>query len=117
MRVLVLYADDQSSNLGVRALARGAASLADRAFPGCEVDFASYGTKGLPARVGDTRRLLRSRVTPKDPLRTWLAGFDLVLDMRAGDSFADIYGRSRLLNVYLRPAAKLSRAVRSWPGC
>ncbi|WP_028047334.1 polysaccharide pyruvyl transferase family protein [Cellulomonas sp. URHE0023] len=98
MRVLVLYADDQSSNLGVRALARGAAALAESAYPGCEVSFASYGTKGLPARVGDTRRLLRARVTRNDPLRTWLAGFDLVLDMRAGDSFADIYGRSRLLN-------------------
>ncbi|MDM7830692.1 polysaccharide pyruvyl transferase family protein [Cellulomonas edaphi] len=98
MHVLVLYADDQSSNLGVRALARGAAALADRAFPGCDVSYASYGTRGIPVPVGSNRRLVRARVAPGDPLRSWLGTFDLVLDMRAGDSFADIYGARRLVN-------------------
>ena len=51
MQVLVLYADDQSSNLGVRALARGAASLAESAYPGCEIAFASLRDQGT-ARAG-----------------------------------------------------------------
>ena len=40
-------------------------------------------------------------MTPRDELVDWLKGFDLVVDTRAGDSFADIYGLMRHLTMSL----------------
>ena len=97
MRVLTLWADDRSSNLGVRALARGTAALVARAHPGAEVVAVHYGGSTAPTPVGDWRRLLRARLDPREPLLDWLGGFDLAVDTRAGDSFADIYGARRLV--------------------
>ncbi len=96
MRVLILWADDRSSNLGVRALAQGTAALVERAHPGSEVVHLHYGSGTSPTPVGDWRRLLRSRLDPREPLLDWLGGFDLAVDTRAGDSFSDIYGHKRL---------------------
>lgn len=96
MKVLITWADHQSTNLGVRALADGAAALADLAWPGVEVDFVGYGASPAPMRVARPRALLREAVTRKHGLRAWLRGYDVVLDTRAGDSFADIYGLPRL---------------------
>ncbi len=96
MRVLVLWADDRSSNLGVRALAAGTAALVERAHPGAEVTFLHYGSKTSPTPVGDWRRLARARLDPREPLRDWLGAFDFAVDTRAGDSFADLYGLRRL---------------------
>jgi polysaccharide pyruvyl transferase WcaK-like protein len=96
VRVLTLWADDLSSNLGVRALARGTAALVERAHPGAEVVALHYGSGTAPTPVGDWRRLLRARLDPREPLVEWLRGFDLAVDTRAGDSFADIYGLRRL---------------------
>lgn len=101
MRVLVLWADDHSSNLGVRALARGTAALVERAHPGSDVVHLHYGSKTSPTPVGDWRRLLRSRLDPREPLMDWFGGFDLAVDTRAGDSFSDIYGQRRLANLSL----------------
>ena len=97
VRALVLWADHRSSNLGVRVLAAGAAALVEQVHPGAEVVHLHYGSGTAPTPVGDWRRLVRSRVDPREPLRDWLAGFDLVVDTRAGDSFADIYGLRRLV--------------------
>ena len=97
MRVLTLWADDRSSNLGVRALARGTAALVERAHPGAEVVAVHYGSGTAPTPVGDWRRLARARLDPREPLIDWLRGFDLAIDTRAGDSFADIYGTRRLV--------------------
>jgi polysaccharide pyruvyl transferase WcaK-like protein len=36
-------------------------------------------------------------VTRRHGLRAWVRGFDLVIDTRSGDSFADIYGLDRLV--------------------
>ncbi|WP_375426025.1 polysaccharide pyruvyl transferase family protein [uncultured Friedmanniella sp.] len=96
MRALVLWADDNSSNLGVRALAAGTAALVQRAYPGTEMTFLAYGSGVAPVRVGDPKVLAKEMVTNRGGLRDWLRGFDLVLDTRAGDSFADIYGLNRL---------------------
>ncbi|MDM7855580.1 polysaccharide pyruvyl transferase family protein [Cellulomonas alba] len=97
MRVLVLWADDHSSNLGVRALAQGTHALVEQAFPGAEVAHLQYGKGPAPMPVGDTRRLLRARFG-RSAMREWLGGFDLAVDTRAGDSFADVYGLGRLTN-------------------
>lgn len=96
MRALVLWADDRSSNLGVRALAAGTAALVRRAHPGATVEHVHYGSRTAPSPVGDWRPLVRARLDPRVPLRDWLASFDLAVDTRAGDSFADIYGLRRL---------------------
>ncbi|WP_164984059.1 polysaccharide pyruvyl transferase family protein [Cellulomonas endophytica] len=96
MRVLTLWADDRSSNLGVRALARGSAALAEQAFPGVEVVHLAWGQGPAPVGVGDWRRVVKDRVSRPSKLQEWLGGFDLAIDTRAGDSFADIYGMKRL---------------------
>lgn len=101
MRALVLWADDRSPNLGVRALAHGTAALVRRAFPEAEVDFQSFGRGPAPAPIGGPRPLLREHATGRNGLRRWLAGYDLVVDTRSGDSFADIYGQQRLLAMTL----------------
>ncbi|WP_375433328.1 polysaccharide pyruvyl transferase family protein [uncultured Friedmanniella sp.] len=96
MRALVLWADDTSPNLGVQALAAGSAALVQRAYPGAELSFLSYGRGEAPVKVGDPRALGKEMVTGRAGLKGWLRGFDLVVDTRAGDSFADIYGLNRL---------------------
>ena len=96
MRALVLWADDRSPNLGVRALAHGSAALLRRAFDDVEVDFQGSGRGVAPVPVGGERQLLREHVTGHHGLRRWIEGYDLVLDTRSGDSFTDIYGLPRL---------------------
>lgn len=96
MRALVAWADDTSRNLGVRALAQGAAALAARAWPGAEIDFQNFGRGAAPMPVGRLRGLVREGVTGRYGLVHWLSGYDVVLDTRSGDSFSDIYGMRRL---------------------
>ncbi|GEL94966.1 hypothetical protein CCO02nite_16240 [Cellulomonas composti] len=96
--MLVLWADDRSTNLGVRALAAGTAELAQRSWPGAEVVHLYYGSAVSPMPLGSWRRLVQARFDPRLPLRDWLADFDVAIDTRGGDSFADIYGRGRLLS-------------------
>lgn len=96
MRVLVLWADDHSHNLGVRALAEGTAEIARRAWGGDVVvrlqDFGP-GASGRPlggrAVAGDVGRA-------HGPVKELLRGADVVIDTGAGDSFTDIYGPKRL---------------------
>lgn len=99
MRVLVLWADDGSSNLGVRALAEGSAALVRSVWPQAQVDFQQYGRGSAPMGIGSPKSLAREWVTGRHGLRTWLRSFDLIVDTRSGDSFADIYGVQRLLSM------------------
>lgn len=94
MRVLILWAEPGSANLGVRVLGEGAAALARQAFGEVEVEHQGYGPGGSPVPLGSSKRML-ARLARPDAVSAWLSGFDLVLDTRAGDSFADIYGRPR----------------------
>lgn len=96
MRILVLWADDRSPNLGVRVLGAGTEALARRVWPEAEVVFYNYGTRTAPVRLGSAAAVAREAVTRKGKLREWFADFDLIMDTRAGDSFADIYGLPRL---------------------
>lgn len=96
MRVLTLWAQDASSNLGVRVLGEGTSALVRLAHPGSEVVCQSYRQGPAPVNIGVPRTLLRERVTDRAGLRSWVRSFDYVVDMRAGDSFADIYGLQRL---------------------
>ncbi len=95
MKVLVLWADASSPNLGVRALAEGAKSLVHTVWPTASVEFQSFGAGAAPIPIRE-RTLVKEQFTRTSPLRSWLSGYDLVVDMRWGDSFSDIYGVRRL---------------------
>jgi polysaccharide pyruvyl transferase WcaK-like protein len=101
MKALVLWANDSSSNLGVRALGAGTEALLRRLDPAIEVLHQGYGPGDAPVRIGDPRRQLRRLVRDADGLVDWVRTFDVVIDTRAGDSFADIYGLGRLLTMNL----------------
>jgi len=95
-RVLVSWAEQTTANLGVRVLAEGAAALVRRVDPLAEIVTQSYGHGPAPVNIGIPRALLREAVLNSRGGRDWIRSFDLVVDMRAGDSFADIYGRLRI---------------------
>lgn len=95
-RVLVLWADAHSSNLGVQALAAGTKYLVSAIAKSAEVSHLSYG----PARSKNikltARNLSLAMLGMNKELTAFLATFDLVVDTGAGDSFSDIYGMRRL---------------------
>lgn len=101
MRALVLWSEPASANLGVRALAEGTSALVRSAFPGAEVALQGYGPGDAPVRIGSARTHVKRLLRRSDELTQWVGGFDLVVDTRAGDSFADIYGIERLLTMSL----------------
>lgn len=105
MRALVLWADDTSANLGVRALAQGTTALLRRAFPDVETVTQNYGAATAPVRMGDRKALTVERWTRRGGLGDWLGDFDLAVDSRSGDSFADIYGQARLAAMSAAAAA------------
>jgi colanic acid/amylovoran biosynthesis protein len=96
MRVLVLWADDRSPNLGVRVLGAGTEALTRRVWPDAEFVFYNYGARTAPVRLGSVAEVGKEAVLRRQGLAEWFRGFDLVMDTRAGDSFADIYGLKRL---------------------
>ena len=112
MRALILWSDPRSTNLGVRVLAAGTGALV-RAALGCDTELAyqGYGPGDAPVRIGDPRRLVRRLLHLSDELIDWLRGFDLVVDTRAGDSFSDIYGLPRHLNMSLVHEAVLRAKI------
>lgn len=96
MQVLILWADDQSPNLGVRVLGAGTEAIARRAWPQANIVFYNYGARTGPVRLGSMKDLGLEAVLRRRGLAAWFASFDVILDTRAGDSFADIYGIQRL---------------------
>lgn len=97
MRTLVLGADTQSTNLGVRVLAEGSAALVQRVFGDCEVVYLNSGVSTAPSPVGSWKTLVKERMRRDRRLKRWFSEFDLVIDTRSGDSFTDIYGMPRLV--------------------
>lgn len=95
-RVLILWADNSSPNLGVRALGCGTEALVRRVWPNAQITFQNYGTRSPHLPFGRLRSLFREQLTGRLGMQKWLAGFDLVIDTRSGDSFSDIYGLRRL---------------------
>jgi colanic acid/amylovoran biosynthesis protein len=95
VRVLILWADNDSKNLGVRALALGAEALCRRAWGEVQISHATYGFKEVPVRLWSQKDLGTEWLIRRRGFARWIAGFDVVLDTRAGDSFADIYGPRR----------------------
>lgn len=102
MRALILWAEPASTNLGVQVLAAGTAAMARRAFGShLNVSYQGYGPGDAPAELGRDPRLALRIIRPRDQVADWMRSFDLVLDTRAGDSFADVYGLPRLRRMSL----------------
>lgn len=95
MRILVLWADEQSPNLGVRSLARGSRDLIAAVWPDAQFEFADFTSRPPQVPWGRVRSLVKERVLGRLGMRRWLERFDLVWDTRSGDSFSDIYGSHR----------------------
>ncbi|WP_114559658.1 polysaccharide pyruvyl transferase family protein [Desertihabitans aurantiacus] len=110
MRALILWAEPGSTNLGVRVLAEGAEALARQAFGDVEVSHQGYGPGDAPVPLGSNRRMA-ARLVREDEVVDWLRTFDVVLDTRAGDSFADIYGLPRHRRMSLLHEAVLRAGV------
>ena len=103
-KILVLWANETTPNLGVRALAAGSKTLIHRAWPDADVRIHGTGAGGQlgndgPMNIGHLPPLVKERFVGRRGLEDWLTSFDLVFDTRAGDSFADVYGRRRLLKM------------------
>lgn len=89
--VLVLWAELESPNFGVRALAQG---LADGLPSDWNVRFASHRTP-LDSGPLALKSLILAATLPSHPIRRELGRYDLILDVGEGDSFASIYGAKR----------------------
>lgn len=95
-RVLIAWADAQATNLGVRALSEGTEALVRSVKPDAVLELQSYRQGSAPINIGVPRSLAREFVLDSRAGRSWMKRFDLVIDTRQGDSFADIYGLTRL---------------------
>lgn len=105
MKALVLWATPTHPNLGVAALAVGSEMLLRKAFgPDIDVRFHATGGADLPGNDGPVNishagPLLMQRLRQPGLIRDWITSFDIILDTRAGDSFADIYTLKRLVKM------------------
>lgn len=101
MRVLVLWADGRSANLGVRVLAEGMAQLARDAW-GDDIEVVQQDFNPNASGFSlDRKGIFKDLGRPRGPVKKFMKQFDVVLDTGAGDSFTDIYGLKRLaLMVY-----------------
>lgn len=95
MKVLVLWAHEESPNLGVAALARGSEVLLRQTWPDADVTLVNFGRRPEGFFIGSPRAMLRERVTGRHGMMRWLRQFDVVWDTRSGDSMTDIYGEGR----------------------
>lgn len=113
MRGLILWADEYSSNLGVRVLAAGNAAMLEKAAPGIEIEYQSFSRPRRELPLGRLRSIVRERVTSERGMQDWFKSFDVIVDTRAGDSFADIYGlrRHRIMSAAFEFAAQSGTPV------
>lgn len=98
MRILVLWADEDSPNLGVQALAAGTARVVREAWPSAQVDIENH-TAGPWPRWAPPLSTARAFVGGDRKERYRLSKYDLVVDTASGDSFTDIYGMKRLFQM------------------
>lgn len=103
MRVLALWANAENSpNLGVRALSSGAAVFARSLWgPNCHVEFQDFGADSSGVSFGKPALLSEALPWRESIIDARLRGFDVVLDTGAGDSFTDIYGYRRVVQMHV----------------
>jgi colanic acid/amylovoran biosynthesis protein len=98
VKILILWADHHSGNLGIQALARGTEAVVRRVWPEADVDVEVH-TPGPWPRFVPALSFARAWVGGDRAERARLSAYDLVIDTGSGDSFADIYGMRRLLQM------------------
>jgi colanic acid/amylovoran biosynthesis protein len=117
IRVGLLWHSLNSSNLGVTALTISNITLLNDAAreAGRSVEFVILGWHSPAPLQADVKNLTIKGISPRkvlDPraLYRWVRQCDIVLDISAGDSFADIYGAKRfLVNVLAKLVVVLAR--------
>ena len=117
IKVGLLWHSVNSDNLGVVALTVSNIAIVEAVAKelGESVTFEVYGWRDPGAdqisRPNVTIRPMGTReIIDPSKLRRWAKGCDVVLDISAGDSFADIYGARRFVyNVLAKFAVYLSR--------
>lgn len=96
VRVLILWANPRSANLGVQVISRGIETIVSGTWSDALVEFQDF--VGLQGAVGfDKHTFFRDVLSCNGPIARRIADFDLVIDSGAGDSFSDIYGVGRQL--------------------
>lgn len=100
-RVLILWADGKSPNLGVQVLGAGAASVA-RGVWGQETVINLQDFAGTQTGVGmGIKAIAKEFLGRKRTIRDFLKSHQFVLDTGAGDSFTDIYGFKRMITIFI----------------
>lgn len=110
LKVLVLWANDRSANLGVRVLAEGAEMLAKRAWGSSTVvDFQDFGPGADDQIAFAGKPVIQDLLSRRGRISEKIARYDVILDTGAGDSFADIYGLKRL--AWMVNASRVAKRV------
>lgn len=105
-KVLVLWADPDAENYGLRALAEGVRVML-RSSGASEVVFHSHNTPNTPLTK---KKVLADLPRRRGPIVDYFSHFDLIVDTGGGDSFTDIYGVRRLvLQRYMYEAARRAK--------
>lgn len=108
LRIGLLWHSISSANLGVGALTNAQFSILESIAKKLNITFEyvvwgtsgelSYVPDGLNVKIGDSTSLKRLLLA-KTSLISEMKSCDLVLDIGEGDSFADIYGGVRFINL------------------
>jgi len=100
VKVLILWANSVNApNLGVRALSEGAAALIKETWgEDTQVAFQDFGAGSSDVSFGKSGVFLEL-FSGRHPISARLSEFDLIFDTGAGDSFTDIYGLKRTVQV------------------
>ncbi len=113
LNVGLLWHSINSGNLGVGALTVSNIALASRAAEraGVRPNFTVVGFRDRSPQYVAVPSLQIDAKTLLDPRRYWteLKGFDCLLDIGGGDSFADIYGAKRFAYLWLTKALAIAR--------
>lgn len=113
LNVGLLWHSINSGNLGVGALTVSNIALASRAAEraGVRPNFTVVGFRDRSPQYVAVPSLQIDAKTLLDPRRYWteLKGFDCLVDIGGGDSFADIYGAKRFAYLWLTKALAIAR--------
>ncbi|WCC80127.1 polysaccharide pyruvyl transferase family protein [Cutibacterium equinum] len=91
MKALVLWGDPHAANFGIRVLFEGTKQLLCSVDPSLDVDYQHYGWGTAPFPVARAKGAIKRRFRTREAVE-WLRQYSVVVDLRAGDSFTDIYG-------------------------
>lgn len=99
LKILILWANPESGNYGVRVLAEGLSIIAKNLWGReTQIDFGDFTPTGEIPSLGP-RAVAIDFLNPNGQVKKLIKKYDLIIDSGGGDSFTDIYGLKRLLNI------------------